>query len=184
MTTFDFSTDTTRRRTFNISLSDYYMADFTKKAYLAGMTPEEVIQNFVDDMLGTRIHAGEDNDDRFSRRYFYGNLYAKRDKGRFSAYVADKAMFGDIASEIDFVESMTATRQDAEHPDKTPIIDWREGLFADTINNAQARIEKTYGEYKADMESKGIKPQSMDEAIDDIREYNRRLSLIREDPEI
>ncbi|MGN0678352.1 MAG: molecular chaperone GrpE [Oscillospiraceae bacterium] len=149
--------ETIKPRTFKINLSDADVKRLFEKATRNGITPEEIIENYLGDLLcGTRTNGSDERDlaDAYFNRCHY-NLGAST---TFLRWAVDCGEYASLTEAIEAIDSHYYD-EDAEY-----------------LKPASDYIAECYSEYKGYCDKYHDAPQTLEDGINSIREYYTKLN--------
>ena len=170
----------TKKRAFNLELTDEDLKAFITKCYQDGTTPAEVLEGFINDLVdGSRIRGSDER--MYAKQYYercgYGFLFSGEYR-TFTQWLLRE--YGDYSLKeiIDFLDDIKTFEEEIaylkEHPDEC-----KEGELEDLeaeLKGSTEDIERYYQEYTEGT----TKPDTLEEGIKGVREYLEMIERIKE----
>ena len=170
----------TKKRAFNLELTDKETAAFIEKCYQDGTTPAEVLEGFICDLTGVERTRGSDE------RMYAGQYYERCGYGfffsgeyqTFTQWLLNE--YGDYSLKeiIDSLDDVKTFEEEIaylkEHPDEC-----EEGELEDLeaeLKGSTEDIERYYQEYTEGTRN----PDTLEEGIKGVREYLDMIERIKE----
>lgn len=160
---------TIKPRNFKISLSDADVKRLFEKAYSNGITPEYLIESYLGDLLYGTYTNGSDEVDLASE-YFDRCCHGLGDTKSFLQWSLEEDWYSDLEICIEIIDA--EEQYDVNDPDDL-----------EELQLAREEIAKHYEEYCNELKRHGDIPQTLDEGIAEIREYENRLNKALADGE-
>ena len=134
--------ETIRERTFKISLSDADVERLALKAASGGLLPEELLENFIGDLVRGTYSNGSDE-----------RLYAEQwfERCWFSSYAPTSSLLqhlarmGGLEHAIELREKFKCSREDAVDPELTKE---EKSEIAQDIQEVEKELTELIGDYK------------------------------------
>ena len=167
---------TVKPRSFTLDLSDADVRRLYEKAYTDDITPAELLQGFIGDLLGGTYTHGSDERELASAYYdrcgYDFGIYRS-----FLSWALYEDRLDDIADELEQIDDTASEleyyAQHPDDPDSTPdAIQELQGMRAE----AETELQEIYNEYKAGKDN----PQPFTEGIAAIRNYMNELQSMTE----
>ena len=170
----------TKKRAFNLELTDEDTADFIRKCYQDGTTPAEVLEGFINDLIaGSRTRGSDER--MYAGQYYercgYGFFFPDEYR-TFTQWLLYE--YGDYSLKeiIDSLDDVKTFEEEIaylkEHPEEC-----EEGELENLEADLTARmedIEEAYREYTKDIKS----PDTLEDGIKGVREYLEMIKRIKE----
>jgi hypothetical protein len=169
--------ETIKPRSFTLELSDADVKRLYEKAYSNGITPAQLLQDYIGDLLDGTYTRGSD-ERMYAQQYFDRCIYTWPDDPRsFLQWALEEYRIDDIADELETLDYATGDikyyEEHPDDPDNTPdFINKLQGY----ISEAESELQEIYSEYAAGKD----KPQPLDEGIAAIRRYMDELQSMTE----
>lgn len=169
----------TKKRTFNLELTDEDMKEFVKKCYQDGTTPAEVLEGFINDLVDGSRTRGSDERELASNYYdrcgygFFTGEYCNFTQWLLNEY-GEQSLKEIIDSQDDiktFEEEIAYLKENPEQCEEGEL----EDLEAEMTESKEA-IEGYYQEYAQCTR----KPDSLEEGIKNVHEYFAMMKQIEE----
>lgn len=170
----------TKKRAFNLELTDTETAAFIEKCFRDGTTPAEVLEGFICDLTGAERTRGSD-ERMYAGQYYercgYGFFFSGEYR-TFTQWLLRE--YGDYSLKeiIDSLDDIKTLEEEIaylkEHPDEC-----EEGELEDLeaeIKGSTEDIERYYQEYTEGT----TKPETLEEGIKGVREYLEMIERIKE----
>lgn len=162
---------TIKPRTFVLELSDADVKRLYEKTAADGITPAELLQGFIGDLLdGTYSHG---SDERLLASAYYDRCGHELNRtGSLLEWALREYRLNEITDALEEIDNtagdLSYYEQHPDDPDGTPdqisrLKKWKA--------EAEGDLQKLYEEYKAEEEN----PQSLEEGIKGIRRYIQEL---------
>ena len=170
----------TKKRAFNLELTDEDLKDFITKCYQDGTTPAEVLEGFINDLIaGSRTRGSDERmyAGQYYERYGYGFFFSGEYR-TFTQWLLRE--YGDYSLKeiIDSLDDIKSFEEEIaylkEHPDEC-----EEGEIEDLeaeIKGSTEDIKQYYQEYTEDTRN----PDTLEEGIKGVREYLDMIERIKE----
>ena len=170
----------TKKRAFNLELTDEDLKDFITKCYQDGTTPAEVLEGFINDLVcGSHTRGGDERmyAEQYYERCGYGFFFSGEYR-TFTQWLLRE--YGDYSLKeiIDSLDDIKSFEEEIaylkEHPDEC-----EEGEIEDLeaeIKGSTEDIERYYQEYTEDTRN----PDTLEEGIKGVREYLEMIERIKE----
>lgn len=167
--------ETIKPRSFTLELSDADVKRLYEKAYSNGITPAQLLQDYIGDLLDGTYTRGSD-ERMYAQQYFDRCIYTWPDDPRsFLQWALEEYRIDDIADELETLDYATGDIQYyAENTDDPPQPGELDDLRASKAE-AESELAAIYEEYTA---SKGNEPYS--DGIAAIRRYLAELQSMIE----
>lgn len=167
--------ETIKPRSFSLELSDADVKRLYEKAYSNGITPAQLLQDYIGDLLDGTYTRGSD-ERMYAQQYFDRCIYTWPDDPRsFLQWALEEYRIDDIADELETLDYATGDiKYYEEHPDDQPQPGELDNLQA-SKTEAESELAAIYEEYTA---SKGNEPYS--DGIAAIRRYLAELQSMIE----
>ena len=165
---------TIKPRSFTLELSDADVKRLYEKAYTDDITPAELLQGFIGDLLdGTYTHGSDERE--YASAYYDRCCYDMGDRSFLAWALYDFRLeeIADILETIDFAAG--DLEYYAQHPDDTDGTPDTIAELQNTKAEAESELAAIYDEYTA---SKGAQPY--DDGIQAIRRYVSELQSMIE----
>lgn len=162
---------TVKPRSFTLELSDADVKRLYEKAYTDGITPAELLQGFIGDLLsGTYSHGSDERE--LARAYYDRCGYDFGIYRSFLSWALYEDRLDDIADELEQIDDaendLKYYAQHPDDPDGTPdFLQELQGYKAE----AESELQDLYNEYTATNKD----PQPLNEGIAAIRQYMNEL---------
>lgn len=172
-----YELETIRPRSFTLELSDADVKRLYEKAYGNGITPVQLLQDYLGDLLNGTYTRGSD-ERMYAQQYFDRCNYTFSDAPRsFLQWALDEYRINDIAEELETLDYATADIQYyEEHTEDQPqLSELDEYILQTAKTTAESELTAIYEEYKV---SKGNEPYS--DGIAAIRRYLAELQSMIE----
>lgn len=162
---------TIRPRSFTLNLSDADVERLFEKAYSNGITPADLLEGFIGDLVGGTYSHGSD-ERLYAQQYFDRCNYGDGSES-WLAWSLYNCEYSDIEDYLSVYESCLEEMED-------PIPDEQEKikeLFAD----AEAKLKEIYDSYVAEMKYRSVaEPQPYSEALQAVIDYRAELKCMKE----
>lgn len=179
---------TIKPREITINLSDADVERLFAKAYSNGLTPSELIECFLGDLLDGTYSNGSD-ERMLADEYFERCGYGMGAEHTFLRWALDCGCCDDIIGLIDDRDTGLEILADWEKDINSP--ESREDMTLEEIQNEMAEDEEVlqsiqeellsyYNEYAEYMKRRGEEPQPLEDGIEEIRQYHRALIEMRD----
>ena len=174
---------TIRPRKFEVNLSNADVERLFIKAYSNGITPEELIADYIGDLVnGTYTHGSDER--LFANEYFERCCYEFIPKTLLHWALCDFTFaFERLKEAIEQLEDAQADLDmlEAEKDTTDPQEYEREFSFLqDAKQEAQEAIAEIYADYKQYKERAKEAPQELETGLEEIRQYIKRLEAMQE----
>lgn len=167
---------TVKPRSFTLDLSDADVRRLYEKAYTDDITPAELLQGFIGDLLGGTYTHGSDERELASA-YYDRCCYEFSRTGSLLEWALYDYRLDDIADALEQIDDAAGDleyyAQHPDDPDGTP--DFIQELH-DIKAEAESELQDIYSEYAAGKD----KPQPLSEGIAAIRRYMDELQSMTE----
>lgn len=182
---------TIKPRGITINLSDADVERLFEKAYSNGLTPSELIEGFLGDLLdGTYSHGSDERD--LADEYFERCGYDMGTELTFLRWALEMNYCDDIIDLLDDRDAGLEILADWEKDISSP--EPREDMTLEEIKKEMAEDEEVlqsiqeellsyYNEYAEYMKRRGEEPQPLEDGIEEIRQYHRTLIEMRDSEE-
>ena len=167
---------TIKPRTFTLELSDADVKRLYEKTAADGITPAELLQGFIGDLLdGTYTHGSDERE--LASAYYDRCCYEFSRTGSLLEWALYDYRLDDIADALEQIDDAAGDleyyAQHPDDPDGTP--DFIQELH-DIKAEAESELQDIYSEYAAGKD----KPQPLSEGIAAIRRYMDELQSMTE----
>lgn len=168
---------TIKPREFKLNLSDADVERLFEKAYSNGITPEELIEGYLGDLLcGTYTHGSDERD--LADEYFERCGYSMGFVDSFLQWSLEEDWYSDLITAIEIIDDVESIKNNtsltAEEIQKE-LEEWDEELQL-----ANEAITEHYGSYCEYKKRHGEEPETLETGINKIREYDVKLRQMLE----
>lgn len=167
---------TIKPRTFTLELSDADVKRLYEKTAADGITPAQLLEGFIGDLLdGTYTHGSDERE--LASAYYDRCCYEFSRTGSLLEWALADYRLDDIADALEQIDDAAGDleyyAQHPDDPDGTPdFINKLQGY----ISEAESELQEIYSEYAAGKD----KPQPLSEGIASIRRYMGELQSMTE----
>lgn len=162
---------TIRPRSFTLSLSDADVERLYEKAYSRGITPAELLEGFIGDLVcGTYTHGSDER--MYAQQYFDRCCYDGN--GSWLEWALNDMEYSDIVEALELREdglgdiAYLEDNNDAEPGELEERKRW--------VEEAEAELKEIYDRYAAEVEH----PQPYPEALQAVIDYRSELQRMKE----
>lgn len=167
--------ETIKPRTFTLELSDADVKRLYEKAYSNGITPAQLLQDYIGDLLDGTYSRGSD-ERMYANEYFDRCIYTWPDDRRsFLQWALQEYRIDDIADELKTLDYASGDlAYYAEHTDDTPAPGELDDLQASKAE-AESKLAAIYEEY-----TRRGGEQAYKDGVEAIRQYLAELQSMIE----
>lgn len=170
---------TIKPREITINLSDADVERLFVKAYSNGLTPSELIEGFLGDLLdGTYSHGSDERD--LADEYFERCCYDMGLQRTFLQWALYDGCCDNLINLIDDYDTGLEVLADWENePEMSDEIQREMDIDKQTFREIQGDISDIYNEYVKYSNRRNDEPQTLEDGIAEIRQYCKSLDEIR-----
>lgn len=166
---------TIKPRSFTLELSDADVKRLYEKTAADGITPAQLLQGFIGDLLdGTYSHGSDERE--LASAYYDRCCFEFQRTGSLLEWALYEYRLDDIADALEQIDDAEGDLEYyAQHPEDQPQPGDLDDLQA-IKTEAESELQDIYSEYAADKK----KPQTLEEGIAAIRRYMDELQSMTE----
>lgn len=153
--------ETLRSRQINLTLSDFEVESLCRTAAAAGTTVEEILEDFIGNLVGGYHYKGSD-EGRLASEYFERNIYSFYNDESYLQWLAN---YGDLEelSRFEIIEEESGDDEDSR----------------DEIEYQKQEIEESFEKYISHIGEKRAKSINHDEELQRVRDFIWRRKMLR-----
>ena len=166
----------TRERAFTLELTDEDIIAFIERCYWDGTTPAEVLEGFINDLIGGEASRG--SDERLLASDYYDRCgYGSSFCGTFAQWLFNRYGGGTVSSVAVALNDIETLREEIAELKKNPDEAREEEIKKLEAEIAEDKefIEEFYREYKEST----TEPKALEEGLDRLLDYHKVIKQIR-----